>query len=211
MVVTPLLKDAPDALPDALAPVRAALARPVRIVAPAAELDTRLPDLLRRYAASRATLAESWGELESLEEAARLARAAALVPPLAGSRHRRGGRRVQPGRRLGRGRKSTAGIRLRHRLRPARRTRGPGRVAPADDGSGRTPVPAAAAAPGWVAGLAPAAGGAGDRPRRAAADRTGREPVRARGGIRLIGVLRDRPAVRSWVPSNGRQDSPADA
>lgn len=77
VVVTPLLKDAPDALPDALAPVRAALARPVRIVAPAAELDARLPDLLRRYAASRATLAESWGALESLEEAARLARAAA--------------------------------------------------------------------------------------------------------------------------------------
>lgn len=77
VVVTPLLKDAPDALPDALAPVRAALARPVRIVAPAAELDARLPDLLRRYAASRATLAESWGALESLEEAARLARAVA--------------------------------------------------------------------------------------------------------------------------------------
>ena len=77
VVVTPLLKDAPDALPDALAQVRAALARPVRIVAPAAELDARLPDLLRRYAVSRATLAESLGDLESLEEAARLARAAA--------------------------------------------------------------------------------------------------------------------------------------
>ena len=75
VLLTPLLKQAPDSLSDDLAQIRASLARPARMVADAATLDRDFPVLLRKFTETRSILVESLANLESLEEAARQAQA----------------------------------------------------------------------------------------------------------------------------------------
>jgi len=75
VLLTPLLKQAPDTLSDDLAQIRANLSRPARMVADAATLDRDFPVLMRKYTETRSILVESLANLESLEEAARQAQA----------------------------------------------------------------------------------------------------------------------------------------
>lgn len=73
VIIQPALKTAPDHLPEDQANIRAALALPIVVTAPAAQLDAEFPTCLSSYANQRTSLAASLGVLESLQEASKQA------------------------------------------------------------------------------------------------------------------------------------------
>lgn len=73
VIIQPALKTAPDNLPEDQASIRAALALPIVVTAPAAQLDAEFPACLSSYANQRTSLAASLGVLESLQEASKQA------------------------------------------------------------------------------------------------------------------------------------------